>query len=176
MDEVVVPLERWQAGPVPDVPSLLQPVAHALLQAGDDVAPAAALSPGALWATPGGGASVGWHLLHLAGSTDRLLTYARGEQLTPEQRAYLDTERTLPDSRPTGAALVDRLNSVIAAAIEQLGRTPDADLLLPREIGRARLPTTVLGLLFHAAEHAARHAGQVVTTMRLVSAPPGSLP
>ena len=114
-------------------------------------------------------------LLHLAGSTDRLLTYARGEQLSPEQCATLDTERRLPDPRPAGSELVERWNTVIAAAISQLGQTPDADLLQPREIGRARLPTTVLGLLFHAAEHAARHAGQVVTTMRLVTALPDSL-
>jgi len=170
-----VSLERWQAGPIEAVPPLLQPVAHALLQAGDDVAAAAELPADALWATPEGVASVGWHLLHLAGSTDRLLTYARGEQLSPEQCATLDTERRLPDPRPAGSELVERWNTVIAAAISQLGQTPDADLLQPREIGRARLPTTVLGLLFHAAEHAARHAGQVVTTMRLVTALPDSL-
>lgn len=165
-------LERWQSGPVPGVPPLLQPAAHALLQAGDDVAAAAMLPATALWATPGGAASVGWHLLHLAGSTDRLLTYARGKQLSDAQRAMLARERELPDPRPSGAELLTQWASVVSAAIEQLGRTPDADLLLPREIGRARLPTTVLGLLFHAAEHAARHAGQVVTTMKLVEATP----
>jgi len=163
-----VPLERWQAGPVVGIPPLLQPVAHALLQAGDDVAPVRTLTAAQLWATPGGVAAIGWHLLHLAGSTDRLLTYARGEPLTPTQRSRLELERTLPDPRPTAASLVAGWDGTVAAALAQLGETAEADLLLPREVGRARLPTTVLGLLFHTAEHASRHAGQVVTTMKLV--------
>jgi len=165
-------LERWQSGPIPGVPPLLQPVAHALLQAGDDVAPAGSLTAPQLWANPGGVAAVGWHLFHLAGSTDRLLTYARGEPLTPVQRTRLELERALPEPRPTGTALVEAWTSTIAAALAQLAETAESDLLLPRAIGRARLPTTVLGLLFHAAEHASRHAGQVVTTMKLVEALP----
>ena len=168
-------LERWQAGPVDGIPALLQPVAHALLQVGDDVRGAGGLPAPLLWASPGGVAPIGWHLLHVSGSTDRLLTYARGEQLTPAQRSRLDLERTLPDPRPTAGALVADWDETVAAALAQLAATPDADLLLPREIGRARLPTTVLGLLFHAAEHASRHAGQVVTTMKLVEGlPPGT--
>ncbi len=35
-------------------------------------------------------------------------------------------------------------------------------------MGRGRLPSTVLGLLVHAAEHASRHAGQITTTARFV--------
>jgi uncharacterized damage-inducible protein DinB len=31
------------------------------------------------------------------------------------------------------------------------------------------LPSTVLGLLFHAAEHTTRHAGQIATLVRVVS-------
>jgi hypothetical protein len=46
--------------------------------------------------------------------------------------------------------------------------TPERDLLAPREVGRARLPSNVLGLLFHAAEHTQRHLGQAVTTARIV--------
>ena len=165
-----MPLERWQAGPVEGVPALLQPVAHALLQVGDDVAEARNLPDLLLWASPGGVAPIGWHLLHLGGSTDRLLTYARGEHLTEAQRTHLGWERTLPEPRPTGPQLVDAWADSISAALKQLGATAESDLLLSREIGRARLPTTVLGLLFHAAEHASRHAGQVVTTMKLVGA------
>lgn len=164
--------ERWQAGPIDGVPPLLQPVAHALLQVGDDVAAARNLPAPRLWASPGGVAPVGWHLLHLSGSTDRLLTYARGEQLSAAQRSRLELERNLPDPRPTGSALVADWEATVAAALAQLRATADEDLLLPREIGRARLPTTVLGLLFHAAEHAARHAGQGVTTLKLVEALP----
>lgn len=160
--------ERWQSGPIDGIPPLLMPVAHALLQAADDVAVAARMDVRQLWAAPGGSASVGWHLLHLAGSTDRLLTYARGEQLDNRQRAVLALERELAEPRPTGTELLTRVGSVVAAALDQLRATPEAELLAPRDVGRARLPSNVLGLLFHAAEHAARHAGQVVTTVKVL--------
>jgi len=166
-----VSVERWQSGPVPGIPGLLMPVAHALLQALDDVTPGAALDPARLWAGPGGAAPVGWHLLHLAGSTDRLLTYARGEPLSAAQRAGLERERALPEPRPSGPDLLDGLHRVVQAGLEQLRRTDGATLLEPREVGRARIPSTALGLLFHAAEHASRHAGQVVTTLKLVGPP-----
>jgi uncharacterized damage-inducible protein DinB len=39
-----------------------------------------------------------------------------------------------------------------------------------RGVGRAQLPSNVLGLLFHAAEHASRHTGQVVTTAKMLKA------
>lgn len=163
-------LEHWQAGPVAGVPGPLQPVAHALLQARDDVGRAGTLPPRQLWAEPGGAASVGWHLLHLAGSTDRLLTYARGEPLSEAQRAALAQERALPAHRPSAVDLVARFGRVVEAAVDQLRVTRDADLAARRELGRARIPVTVLGLLFHAAEHAARHAGQVITTIKVVVA------
>jgi hypothetical protein len=35
-------------------------------------------------------------------------------------------------------------------------------------VGRARLPSTVFGLLFHVAEHTQRHAGQAITTAKIV--------
>jgi hypothetical protein len=43
-----------------------------------------------------------------------------------------------------------------------------AALLEERAVGRARLPATVLGLLFHGAEHTTRHVGQLVTTLKMV--------
>jgi len=165
-------LERWQAGPVPGIPPLLQPVAHALLQALDDVTPAATLPAPQLWARPGGAAAVGWHLLHLAGSTDRLFTYARGESLSEAQRRDLALERDLPEPRPPGADLLHLVEARFRAALDQLAATDPDRLFDPREVGRARLPSTVLGLLVHAAEHAARHAGQMVTTMKFLSGLP----
>ena len=55
------------------------------------------------WLQPGGIASVGFQVAHLAGSTDRLLTYARGEALSESQRAALGRERTIATLRPSPA-------------------------------------------------------------------------
>lgn len=162
-------LERWQAGPVAGVPPLLQPVAHALLQAVDDLVPAATLPAPRLWARPGGVASVGWHLVHLTGSTDRLFTYARGEGLSEAQRQQLARERDLRDPLPTGVELLQQWEAQGRRAVDQLTRTDLATLHDARAVGRAGLPSTVLGLLFHAAEHASRHAGQAVTTMKFLA-------
>jgi hypothetical protein len=121
-----------------------------------------------LWLEPGGVASVGFHLVHLAGSTGRLLTYARGEALSESQRAALARERTISAIRPPLPELLEQWHEAVAAALQQLAATPEASLSAPRLVGRAQLPSTVLGLLFHAAEHASRHAGQLVTTAKLV--------
>jgi uncharacterized damage-inducible protein DinB len=162
------PPEVWMRGPVPGIPPLLQPAAHSLLQSLEEVRRIVApLSPGELWARPGGVASVGFHLRHAAGSLDRLLTYARGEALTAEQRAFLDTEGE-PGSPPAQAAgLVAAFETQVERALEQIRETPEPILLEPRGVGRLQLPSTVLGLLFHAAEHTQRHVGQIMTTARI---------
>jgi uncharacterized damage-inducible protein DinB len=121
-----------------------------------------------VWARPAGVASLGFHLAHLAGSTHRLLTYARGEALGEAQRAALAGERSVEERRPPLEELRLGWHAAVAAALAQLAATPEATLLDAREVGRAQLPSTVLGLLFHAAEHASRHTGQVVTTAKLV--------
>lgn len=160
--------EPWLRGPVPGIPPLLQPAAHALQQAREDVPRAvAALDAAALWASPGnGGASVGWHVLHAGGALDRLLTYARGATLDDVQRAALAAESAPePVDAPT---LLAGFEARVAAALAQLAATPESTLLDPRAVGRARLPSNVLGLLFHAAEHTQRHVGAVVTAARVV--------
>ena len=71
--------EPWLRGPVEGVPALLQPAAHAFVMAVEDVERATAgLHAHELWLEPGGAASIGFHIAHLSGATDRLLTYARG--------------------------------------------------------------------------------------------------
>lgn len=158
-------------GPVPGIPALLQPVAHSLLQCQEELhARLAALQPAALWARPGGAASVGFHVRHAAGSLDRLFTYARGEALSPGQYAALKVEGEPDMSVEAAATLLSSLDTAIEAALVQLRRTGEETLLEPRGVGRARLPSTVLGLLFHAAEHTQRHAGQAVTTARINAA------
>jgi uncharacterized damage-inducible protein DinB len=168
--------EVWLRGPVAGIPALLQPVAHGLLQCREEMdAAIAGLTPDTIWATPSGAASIGFHVRHAAGSLDRLFTYARGEQLSAAQRAALASEGQ-PDLGPNaGAGLLATLDEAIERALDQLRNTDESRLLDFRGVGRAQLPSTVLGLLFHAAEHTQRHAGQVATTRRVVtgSAPTG---
>lgn len=161
--------EPWLRGPAPGVPSALQPAAHAFVMAREDIeAAVAGLSDAAIWASPGGITSIGFHLAHLSGSTDRLLTYARGVALDDEQKAALGRERMIAVERPPLARLLEGWHVTVDRAIAQLAATDPATLADPRAVGRAQLPSTVLGLLFHAAEHASRHTGQVVTTAKLV--------
>jgi DinB superfamily len=159
--------EYWLRGPIEGVPVPLMPAAHALLQTLEDVERAVdGLTVDQLWLTPGGAASIGFHLIHLSGSTDRLLTYARGLSLNDEQKAALGKERNPP--RTEAAPLLADFRRTVEAALAQLKTTPPASLSAARAVGRAALPTTVLGLIFHAAEHSQRHAGQVVTTAKVV--------
>jgi uncharacterized damage-inducible protein DinB len=162
--------DAWLRGPVPGVDPLLVPAAHAFIQAGEDAARAAAdLSVAELWAAPpGGAAAIGFHLRHMAGATERLLTYARGVPLTPEQIAAAKAEAEPGPTPPGAAALLGSLDRAISGAVAELRATPREKLLAARTVGRAALPTTVLGLLFHAAEHAQRHAGQLVTTAKVL--------
>jgi hypothetical protein len=158
--------EVWLRGPIPGVEPLLMPAVHALLQAREDLERVAAgATMDELWQRPGGAAAAGYHLQHLAGSLDRLLTYARGEGLNEAQRQALAEEGK---SGASGPALLATACSVIDGALEQLRNTPPETLLDTREVGRARLPATVLGLVFHAAEHTARHVGQLITTLKVV--------
>ena len=161
--------EVWLRGPVPGIPAELMPAAHALLQIAEEIDRVVpSLSPGQIWDRPGGAASVGFHLRHLAGSLDRLLTYARGEALTETQQAAMEAEERPagPDEAP--ATLLRLAHEAIVRALDQIRRTSANTLNEPRAVGRARLPSTVLGLLFHAAEHAQRHAGQIVTTAKIL--------
>ena len=161
--------DPWLRGPVEGIADALQPVAHAFIAAREDVAaPLNGLSAAQLWAQPGGAASIGFHLMHLAGATDRLLTYARGAALNDQQKAALGAERTPPEPRPSVDELLKAWDAAVERALKQIGETNDGELGTTRVVGRAQLPSTVRGLLFHAAEHATRHAGQVVTTAKIV--------
>ena len=162
--------EPWLRGPVEGIPPLLMPVAHALVLAREDVAAAlAGLAADALWSRPGGAASAGFHAMHLAGSLDRLFTYARGEQLGDQQLAALAREQSPGEPPPSARELVHLVETTVEKALAQLRATDPATLLEVCEVGRQRLPSNVLGLLFHAAEHTQRHVGQVVTTAKIVA-------
>lgn len=160
--------EAWLSGPIEGIPPLLQPVAHALVQALGEVEEAVTGFPEELlWSRPGGAASVGFHLQHLSGVVDRLFTYARREQLSDQQRQALEAEGTPLSGAPRIPALVEAFRVQVGRALEQLRSTDEASLLEPREVGRARVPATHLGLLFHAAEHTQRHLGQLLVTVKV---------
>jgi hypothetical protein len=173
--------EVWLRGPLPDLSSFLQPVGHALLQAREEIKESMEGFPEErLWDRPAGLAPAGFHLQHLTGVLDRLLTYARGEALSRQQLSYLGDE-----GKPNAAGqdpivsheLVDRFARQVDLALEQLRNTPEQTLSEARGVGRAQLPSTVLGLLVHAAEHVQRHTGQLLVTTRILrSLPAGPLP
>lgn len=160
--------EVWLRGPVPGVSPALQPVAHALLGALEDTERFIAdLEPAELWIGPGGAASIGFHLRHMAGSLDRLFTYARGEPLSDTQRAALAQEKE-PAPETGAEELLRELRRQVDVALEQLRATPDSSLDDARAVGRAGYPSSVRGLLHHAGEHTARHAGQISTTVKVL--------
>ena len=158
--------EAWLSGPVPGVDRALMPAAHALIQARLDMTAAAEHVPaGELWERPGGAAPAGFHLRHLAGSLDRLMTYARGEPLSEAQRSALASESATGAS---AAELLAAAGAAIDAALAQIRATPPDTIFDVRGVGRAALPATVIGLVFHAAEHTTRHVGQLITTLKVV--------
>jgi uncharacterized damage-inducible protein DinB len=161
--------EVWLRGPLPDMPLLLQPVAHALLQAREEVATLMQDFPDELlWEKPAGVASVGFHLQHLTGVLDRLLTYARGEVLLQVQLEALATEGKCPKAECKVQELVQIFDRQVDKALEQLRNTDEETLLEPRGVGRAQIPSNVMGLVVHAAEHTMRHVGQLSVTVRIL--------
>lgn len=159
--------EVWQRGPVEGIPALLQPVAHALLQAREEINDMMSGFPQELlWQKPAGLASPGFHLQHIAGVLDRLFAYAKGEQLNEQQLAYLQEEGI--DAGQSVNGLVESLNQQVNEALKQLAETDEQTLTAARGIGRRQIPTTVMGLLFHSAEHTMRHVGQLLVTVNFL--------
>ncbi|WP_028665676.1 DinB family protein [Runella zeae] len=162
-------LEVWLRGPLPNIPALLQPVAHALLQAREEVAALGHdFDNQLLWQRPAGMASVGFHLQHLTGVLDRLFTYARGEALSPVQLQWLAAEGSPQIEADSFERLFQKFSNQIEKALLQLEHTDIAQLTEVRGVGRAQIPSTVIGLLFHAAEHSQRHLGQLLVTAAIV--------
>jgi uncharacterized damage-inducible protein DinB len=163
--------EVWLRGPLPDILPWLQPVAHSLLQSREEVeSTLPGVSAEQLWMREAGAASIGYHVRHAANSLDRLFTYARGEMLSETQLAMLAAESHTPTPMIDVTTLTAEFSRTIERALAQLHATNDEILLEPRAVGRGRLPSTVIGLLFHGAEHTQRHMGQMVTTAKFVRA------
>jgi hypothetical protein len=162
--------EVWLRGPLPNMPALLQPVAHALLQAREELNELMAGFPDELlWDKAAGMASPGFHLQHLTGVMDRLFTYAQNEALTPEQLEYLSKEGKPTNKTYTTQNLVEVFNKQVDNALLQLSRANEATLTEFRPVGRAKLPSTVIGLYTHSAEHTMRHLGQLIVTVKVLS-------
>jgi uncharacterized damage-inducible protein DinB len=160
--------EVWLRGPVEGITPLLQPVAHALLQAREEVDALGSNFPDALlWNRLANLASAGFHLQHLSGVLDRLFTYAKGAALSVEQFDALAAEG-MANEKLSCAILVEKFNRQVSLSIEQLRATSATVLLETRLVGRGGIPSTVLGLLVHAAEHTQRHVGQLLVTMRVL--------
>ncbi len=161
------PAEYWLRGPLPKVSPLLQPVAHALLQANDEIKESISGFPEEkLWLQPAGVASAGFHLQHITGVLDRLFTYSRNEALTRAQLDYLQQEGTATTVPPE--ELMALLAQQVHASISYLETVDNSLLTEERLVGRSRVPSTLIGLLFHAAEHTMRHTGQLLVTIKML--------
>jgi uncharacterized damage-inducible protein DinB len=158
--------EVWLRGQLPGIPSLVQPIAHALLQAQEEIHALMQNFPeNLLWEQPAGVASPGFHLQHLTGVMDRLFTYAKGETLSAQQMDYLKAEGK-PATDLT--SLLQALDTQIDASLTFLKQIDPGTLTGFRGVGRKQLPSTVMGLLFHSAEHTMRHTGQLIVTVRVL--------
>ena len=168
MNKPTQPLEVWMRGPISGLIPYLQPIAHAILQAREEVNLMMIDFPNELiWERPNNIASVAFHLQHLSSVLDRLFTYANNQILNEEQLELLALES---DSTQflTVKMLLTRFNNQVNKALTQLKNIEEKTLLEPRGIGRKQIPTNQLGLLFHAAEHTQRHVGQLLVTVRML--------
>ena len=168
MNKPTQTLEVWMRGPISGLIPLLQPVAHAILQAREEINLMMIDFPNELiWERPNAVASVAFHLQHLSGVLDRLFTYANNQILNEDQLELLALEA---DSTQllTVKGLLIRFNNQVNKTLTQLKNIEEKTLLEPRSIGRKQIPTNQLGLLFHAAEHTQRHVGQLLVTIKML--------
>jgi uncharacterized damage-inducible protein DinB len=142
---------------------------HALELALDDLTKwTAGLTDAEVHAQPLGLTPIAFHLRHIARSTDRILTYAEGEQLTAVQLASLKSELTGEGKSETLAELLAEVEIAFTDAAERIRVLATANLDTPRVVGRKQLPTSIGGAMIHVADHTQRHVGQVVTTARVI--------
>ena len=161
-------VEPWLSGSHADVPAVGRAVLHALELAYFDIVKwTTGLTDLEVHAQPLGLTSVAFHLKHIARSVDRILTYAEGGQLSAEQLAGLKSENTGSESL---AEIITALELSFQNASGRVRALASADFNAFRGVGRKQLPTTAGGALIHVADHTQRHAGQVVTTAKVIHA------
>ena len=151
-----------------EVPAVGRAVLHALELALEDLKKwISDLTDAEIHAQPFGLMPVARHLRHIARSTDRILTYAEGNQLSDEQLRALKSENNGEES--LGALLIE-VESSFRNAAERIRALASSDLEVHRSIGRKQLPASAGGALIHVADHTQRHVGQVVTTAKVLKA------
>jgi glc operon protein GlcG len=161
-------VEPWLRGPIVGLHPLAAPILHSFTQVREDLAKfTEGLSVEQIWARPHGFGSVGFHVRHIAGATGRLMTYVQGQQISEAQVAAMHAEHEPGATREELLAAVD---DAFRRAEEVVRALDPAKLDEPREVGRKRFPTTVVGLLTHIAEHAQRHTGQAISAAKLARA------
>lgn len=160
--------EFWLRGPIAGYPAELQPVVHAILQAQNEIHSLMKDFPDSLlWERPAGMASPAFHLQHTAGVLDRMATYAKADTLSAEQFDYLKSEGK-EDNSINSKVLIEHLDHKISEFLAYLAKVNSNTLTDFRGVGRAQLPSTIGGLLFHAAEHMQRHCGQLLVTVKVL--------
>ena len=153
--------EPWLRGPIEGVDPLTAPVLYAFTQAREDLARyTEGLTPAQLWST-----SVGFHIRHISKSTDRLIGYLLGR---------LPAELGEGEPGATREELLTELDAAFKRAETVVRSIDPATLREPRQVGRKRLPTTVIGLLTHLAEHTQRHIGQAISESKSIGARGGN--
>jgi uncharacterized damage-inducible protein DinB len=163
--------EPWLRGTHTDVPAAGRAVLHALELALDDLTKwTAGLTDAEVHAQPLGLTPIAFHLRHIARSTDRILTYAEGEQLSAEQLASLKSEQSGEGKQETLAELLAEVEMAFTDAVERIRVLATANFDTPRFVGRKLLPTSIGGAMIHVADHTQRHVGQVVTTAKVLKA------
>jgi uncharacterized damage-inducible protein DinB len=163
--------EPWLRGTHTDVPAAARAVLHALELSLDDLTKwTAGLTDAEVHSQPLGLTSIAFHLRHIARSTDRILTYAEGGQLSPQQLAAFRTELGEEGKQETLAELLAAIEVSFSDAADRVRVLATADLNTPRFVGRKQLPTSIGGAMIHVADHTQRHTGQVVITAKLVKA------
>jgi len=163
--------EPWLRGTHTDVPAAGRAVLHALELAIDDLTKwTDGLTEAEVHAQPLGLPSVGFLLRHIAGSVDRILTYAEGGQLTADQLATLKSENDDEAKNETLAELLAGVEASLSNAANRIRVLATGNLDTPRVVGRKQLPASMGGALIHVADHTQRHVGQVVTTVKVVRA------
>ncbi|TWR25138.1 DinB family protein [Mucilaginibacter pallidiroseus] len=168
MEKATLP-EVWLRGPLDNVPPVIQPVAHALLQAREELNVLMQDFPDSLlWQQVAGMASPAFHLQHLTGVLNRLFTYARKEVLSTQQLAYLAEEGKPTTKIYSTAALVAAFNAEVDNALAQLAAEDESQITDYRAVGRGKLPSSALGLYVHSAEHTMRHLGQLLVTVKVL--------
>ena len=159
--------EPWLRSTLTELPPVPRAVIHALELAKEDLSKwCYCLSDAQLNERPHGLASVAFQLRHIARSLDRLLTYAEGAQLTPDQLSALKSELHGQMKHDELFAELDQALSRSSTRVRDLAAL---GLEAPRDVGTKRLPSTVGGLLVHIAEHTQRHVGQAIVTAKIVT-------